>query len=88
MERQLINQGYIIALIALCRLKMERELINQGYIIHSQKRTSCSKSAAGLLQLAIIKAISGCVRIACSGLMISSLLQVVNRLDASCELQT
>ncbi len=56
--------------------------------IHSQKRTSCSKSAAGLLQLAIIKAISGCVRIACSGLMISSLLQVVNRLDASCELQT
>ncbi len=33
MERQLINQGYIIPLIALCRLKMERQLINQGYII-------------------------------------------------------
>ncbi len=30
--------------------------------------------------------ISGCVPIACSGLMITSLLQVVNRLAASCEL--
>ena len=39
-------------------------------------------------RLAIIKPISGCVRIACSGLMTTSLLQVVNRLDASCELQT
>ena len=42
--------------------------------------------AASLLQaccLAVIKLISGCVRIACSGLMITSLLQVVNRLDAS-----
>ena len=39
------------------------------------------------MQLAIIKPISGCVRIACSGLIISSLLQVVNRLAASCELQ-
>ena len=29
----MINQGYIIALIALCRLKMERQLINEGYII-------------------------------------------------------
>ena len=35
MERQLINQGYIIALIALWRLKMERQWINQGYIILS-----------------------------------------------------
>ena len=56
--------------------------------LHSQKRASCSKSAADLLQLAIIKPISGCVRIACSGLMTTSLLQVVNRLAASCELQT
>ena len=32
MERQLINQGYIIALIALCRLKMERQLINQAIL--------------------------------------------------------
>ena len=45
------------------------------------------KSAADLLQVAIIKPISGCVRIACSGLMTTSLLQVVNRLDANCELQ-
>ena len=48
----------------------------------SQKRVSCSKSAAGLL-LAVIKPISGCVGIACSGLMVTSLLQVVNRLAAS-----
>ena len=42
--------------------------------------------AASLLQacyLAVIKPVSGCVRIACSGLMITRLLQVVNRLDAS-----
>ena len=41
---------------------------------------------ASLLQacyLAVIKPISGCVHIACFGLMITSLLQVVNRLDAS-----
>ena len=44
--------------------------------VHSQKRASCSKSA-------ITKPISGCVRIACSGLIITSLLQVVNRLGAS-----
>ena len=48
-------------------------------LLHSQKRASCSKSA-------ITKPISGCVRIACSGLMMASLLQVVNRLAASCEL--
>ncbi len=45
----------------------------------SQKCTSCSKSP-------ITKSISGCVRITCSGLMITSLLQVVNKLAASCEL--
>ena len=50
----------------------------------SQKRVSCSKSAAGLL-LAVIKPISGCVGIACSGLILTSLLQVVNRL-AACQL--
>ena len=60
-------------------------LINRFYIqaslviLHSQKRASCSKSA-------ISKPISGCVRIACYGLMITSLLQVVIRLAASCEL--
>ena len=45
------------------------------------------QTAASLLQqaccLVVIKPMSGCVRIACSGLMITSLLQVVNRLDAS-----
>ena len=47
---------------------------------------SNAQVAASLLQvcyLAVIKPISGCVRIACSDLMITSLLQVVNRLDAS-----
>ena len=42
--------------------------------------------AENLLQagcLAVIKPISGCVHIACSGLMITSLLQIVNRPDAS-----
>ena len=50
-------------------------------VIYTAKnaQVSCSKSA-------ITKAISGCVRIVCSGLMITSLLQVVNRLAASCEL--
>ena len=41
--------------------------------------------ASHLLQacyLAVIKPISGCVRIACSGWTITGLLQVVNRLDA------
>ena len=33
--------------------------------------------------LAVIKPISGCVRTACSGLMLTSLLHVVNKLDAS-----
>ena len=47
--------------------------------IHSQKRASWSKSA-------VTKPITGCVRIACSSLMIISLLQVVNRLAARREL--
>ena len=47
--------------------------------MHSQKRSSYSKSA-------VTKPISECVRITCSGLMITSLLQVVYRLAASCEL--
>ena len=48
--------------------------------------TRNAKLASTLLQacyLAVIKSISGCVHIACSGLMITSLLQVVNWLDAS-----
>ena len=47
-----------------------------GGVIHGQKRASCSK-------FPITKLIS---RNACSGLMITSLLQVVNKLAASCEL--
>ena len=50
--------------------------------VHSEKRASSSKSAAGLC-LAIINPISGWVRIACSSLIIPSLLQVVNRLSSS-----
>ena len=42
--------------------------------LHSQKRASSSKSA-------ITKPISGCVRIACSSLMITSLLQVANETE-------
>ena len=41
----------------------------------------CSKSAP-IHCPAIIKPISGCVCIACSSLMITSLLQVINRLNA------
>ncbi len=48
------------------------------HVLHTQKRGICSKSV-------ITKPISGCVSIACSSLMITSLLQVVNRLAASCE---
>ena len=61
----------------------QAEVLNVHYIgpLHSQKRASCSKSP-------ISKPISECVRIACSGLMIKSLLQVVNRLAASCELHS
>ena len=62
------------------RLKLstrERNYSLGGVIpgVHSQKRASCSKSA-------ISKPISGWVRIACSGLMITSLLQVVKRVAA------
>ena len=54
----------------------------------SQKKTVVEKKLGKMpvLQasyLAVIRPISGCVRIACSGLMITSLLQVVKRLDAS-----
>ena len=48
--------------------------------------TRKAQVAASLLRacdLAVIKPISGCVHIACSGFMIISLLQVVNRLDSS-----
>ena len=50
----------------------------ENKVVHSQKRAA-SKSS-------ITKPTSGCVRIAYTGLMIASLLHVVNRLAASCEL--
>ena len=57
------------------------------YCWSSQYTTgSNAQVVASLLQacyLAVIKPITGCAHIACSGLMITSLLQVVNRLDAS-----
>ncbi len=52
----------------------------------SPVNNSGSNHTARNAQVAITKPISGCVHIACSGLMITSLLQVVNRLAASCEL--
>ena len=45
-----------------------------------------ARNAQVAANLRITKPISGCVRIACTGFMITSLLQVVNRLAASCEL--
>ncbi len=71
----LSNEVIVIYIAYTCKF-----INNICYIFpHSQKHASCSKSA-------ITKPISGCVRIAFSGLMITSLLQVVNRLAESCEL--
>ena len=50
--------------------------------LHSLKRASCSKSVAGLLPRCHQTDIR-IARIACSGWMITSLLQVVNSLDAN-----
>ena len=52
-------------------------------VLHDQKYAYCSKSAAGLSSLLLSSSISGCVPVAGSGLMIMSLLQVVNRLAAN-----
>ena len=62
------------------------ELDSQVFIKRRLYTARNAQVAASLLQacyLAVIKPISGYVHIACSGLMITSLLQVVNRLDAS-----
>ncbi len=50
------------------------------------KRIYTARNAQAAARLLSTKPISGCVRIACFGLMITSLLQVVDRLAASCEL--
>ena len=69
-----------------------------GHFYHPVYQMGCSyqctarsaKVVASVLQVcyfAVIKLISGCVRIACSGLMITSLLQVINRLDMQVDCQ-
>ena len=73
----------------MCKKSSDRMAIENPTVSLSDHENSAQpetrKFPASLLQTcyhAVIKAISGCVCIACSGLMIS-LLQVVNRLDAS-----
>ena len=53
-----------------------------GSFIHVTKNAQVASSLLQACYLAVIKPISGCVRIACSGLMITGLLQVVNMLAA------
>ena len=50
---------------------------------HTAKTRKFQELLLQACYLAVIKPISECVRIACSGLMITSLLQFLNRLDAS-----
>lgn len=50
--------------------------------VHSQKRAICSKFATGLLLFSHQADIRMIFHIACSSLMITSLVQIVNRLDA------
>ena len=51
--------------------------------MYTERKTQVASSLLQACYLAVIKPISGYVRIACSGLMITSLRQVINRLDAS-----
>ena len=51
--------------------------------VYAAKKAQLAASLLPACYLAVIKSISGCVRIACSGFMITSLLQVVNKLDTS-----
>ena len=51
--------------------------------LYAAKKGQLAASLLPAFYLAVIKSISGCVRIACSGLMITSLLQVVNKLHTS-----
>ena len=53
------------------------------FAIYTGKNTQVTANLLQACYLAVVKQISGCVRIACSSLMITRLLQVVNRLDAS-----
>ena len=56
---------------------------NSSGRLYTAKNTQVEASLLQGCYLAVIKSISGCVRITCSGLMTTSLLQVVNTLDAS-----
>ena len=70
--------------------KTQGSVLNQNFFLdpvcqYSVQTARNAHGAASLLQpcyFAVIKPISGCVCIACSDLMITSLLQVVNRLAA------
>ena len=66
-------------------MEAKDEIESEVCVCHTLRSTPGSRTiAASPLQACyLIKLISGCVRIACSGLMTASLLQVVNSLDAS-----
>ena len=51
--------------------------------LYTAKNAQVAASLLLACYLVVVESISGCVRIACSGLMTTRLLQVVNRLDAT-----
>ena len=57
--------------------------LGTGAVLYTARHAQVEAIVLQACYLAVIKPISGCVRITCFGLMITSLLQVVNRLDAS-----
>ena len=67
--------------------KLDKTLFCLVMVLHlmnlDNRNTEVASSLLQACYLAVIKPISGCVHIACFGLVITSLLQVVNRLDAS-----
>ena len=56
--------------------------LGTGAVLYTARHAQVEASLLQDCYLAVIKPISGCVRIACSGLMITSLMQVVDRLAA------
>ena len=72
---------YAVGRLIFIYVKLHQFKHSYHWEVRNQKtHTNCSKSAAGL---AVILQTSGYVPFACYGLMITSLLQVINRLDAS-----
>ena len=60
-----------------------------NFLIYTAKNAQVATSLLTTWnKLVVNKPISGCVRMACDSLFTTSLLQVVNRLDASCHQQT